>query len=334
MKILLTGAGGFVGANIAAVLARMVAAAVVRGDPAAHLVAADFRAPDAATLAFLAPLEQHITWLTVDMRDRAALCDAVTQGGITHIVHGAAVTVPHAEEGLRAEEIIDINLGGTINLLGVAARAPTVARVLLLSSSGVYGTPEGQAPAMLTQHEEGPFDLDNLYGITKYSSELLAARWGELSGKPMAAARLSAVYGPLEKASHTRPGTSTIHRLMAALRARRAITVAGPQVGRDWTYAEDVGRAVAALLGAPAWHWPVYNVSCGRRCTFAEVVSAFAAYGLQASFIDDPKAADVAMAPAQERRPLDTTRLQKDTGFVPRYGLAAGIAAWLAAEPR
>jgi nucleoside-diphosphate-sugar epimerase len=334
MKILLTGAAGFVGANIAAVLARMVAAAVVRGDSAAHLVAADFRAPAAATTALLEPLAQHITWLRIDMRDRAALCDAVTQGGITHIVHGAAVTVPGGEEELRAEEIVDINLGGTINLLGVAARAPTVARVLLLSSSGVYGAPEGQAPALLTQSEDGPFDLGNLYGITKYSSELLAARWGELAHKPMAAARLSAVYGPLERASRTRPGTSTMHGLMAALREGRAITVAGPQVGRDWTYAEDIGRAVAALLGAPAWHWPVYNVSCGRRCTFAEVVSAFTAQGLRASFVDDPKAADVAMVPAQERRPLDIARLQKDTGFVPRYGLAAGIAAWLAAEPR
>jgi nucleoside-diphosphate-sugar epimerase len=121
---------------------------------------------------------------------------------------------------------------------------------------------------------------------------------------------------------------------MAALRERRAITVAGPQVGRDWTYAEDVGRAVAALLAAPSWHWPVYNVSCGGRCTFAEVVSAFAAHGLQATFVDDPQTADVAMVPAQERRPLDTARLQKDTGFAPRYGLPAGIAAWLAAEPR
>ena len=42
---------------------------------------------------------------------------------------------------MRAAEIVDVNLGGTINILAVAASAPAVARVLVLSSSGVYEVP-------------------------------------------------------------------------------------------------------------------------------------------------------------------------------------------------
>jgi nucleoside-diphosphate-sugar epimerase len=344
MRVLLTGAGGFVGANIAAVLAPCVAELAAAGHGTAHLFAADYQPPDGAVLRFLAPHAQHVTWLTLDVRSRTELRHAVTFNGITHIVHGAAVTVPEADEAARAEEIVDINLGGTINLLAAAAAAPSVARVLVLSSSGVYEVPppESQPGAhrggVAAQQEDGVLDLGNLYSITKYSAELLAARYASLTGKPMAAVRLSAVYGPLERPRPTRPGTSTMYALMAALREKRPITVGGPSVGRDWTYAQDIGRAVASLLAAPTWNSSVYNASCGVRTTFAEVVAAFAAHGLQARWVSTSPGgvdtADVAMRPSQERAPLDIGRLQRDTGFSPAYGLSAGIAAWLAVEPQ
>ncbi len=259
----------------------------------------------------------------------------MASAGVTHIVHGAAITALPHEEAARAVEIVDVNLGSTINVLAVAAAAPEVERVLVLSSSGVYAVPPhaalGKGPRR--QPEEGELALDGLYSITKRSSELLAARFAELTGKKMAAVRLPAVYGPLERPSATRPGTSTLHRLMAALRMGRAITVAGPQVGRDWTYLADAGTAIAELLAAPEWHYSVYNVSCGHRYTFREVVAAFAAHGLQATWVRGEDHADVAMRHSHERRPLATRRLRRDTGFLPRYDLAGGIAAWLAAEP-
>ena len=116
----------------------------------------------------------------------------------------------------------------------------------------------------------------------------------------MASVRLPAVYGPLERPSSSRPGTSTMHRLMEALRHRRPVTVAGPQVGRDWTYVADAGAAIAQLLVAPSWHYSVYNVSCGHRYTFAAVVAAFAAHGLQATWVN--------VGPARRRRHVQGAR--------------------------
>lgn len=331
MRILLTGAGGFVGANVAGVLAAALAAGT---PPGARLIAADLAPPGADTRRFLAHVSEHITWVTLDVRDRDRLRELVASEGVTHIVHGAAITALPAEEAARAVEIVDVNLGSTINVLAVAAAAPRVERVLLLSSSGVYAVPpHGRLPKRARQPEEGELALDGLYSITKRSSELLAARFAQLTGKKMAAVRLPAVYGPLEKPSATRPGTSTLHRLMEALRSGRAITVAGPQVGRDWTYVADAGDAIAQLLAAPQWHYSVYNVSCGHRHTFREVVAAFAAHGLQAAWVGGEQPADVAMRHSHERLPLDTRRLRRDTSFTPQYDLAGGIAAWLAAEP-
>ena len=316
MRILLTGAGGFVGSNVAGVLAATLAA----GTPGARLIAADLAPLRAETRRLLAPVAEHVTWVTLDVRDRAALRELVAGEGVTHIVHGAAITALPDEEAARAVEIVDVNLGSTINVLAVAAAAQQVERVIVLSSSGVYAVPpHGRLDkGARRQPEEGELALDGLYSITKRSGELLAGRFAQLTGKKMAAVRLPAVYGPLEKPSATRPGTSTVHRLMEALRRRQAITVAGPQVGRDWTYVADAGDAIARLLAAPEWHYSVYNVSCGHRYAFREVVAAFAAHGLQATWIGGEEHADVAMRPSHERLPLDTRRLRRDTGFTPR----------------
>ena len=68
-----------------------------------------------------------MTWTTLDVRNREQVRDVVEREGVTHIVHGAAITALPHEEVVRAAEIIDVNLGGTINVLAVAASAPAVA---------------------------------------------------------------------------------------------------------------------------------------------------------------------------------------------------------------
>jgi nucleoside-diphosphate-sugar epimerase len=70
-------------------------------------------------------------------------------------------------------------------------------------------------------------------------------------------------------------------------------------------------------------------VSCGVGYPFRQAVDAFAAHGLRATWVTSADEADVAMRPSQARTPLDITRLREDTGFAPRYDLAAGVDAYL-----
>ena len=181
------------------------------------------------------------------------------------------------------------------------------------------------------QRETDPLELTNLYAITKHSAELLAARYAVLSGKPMAAVRLPAIYGPMERSLASRRHTSAPGLLMAALRAGRRVRVAGPEVARDWTYAADVAAGVWALLTAPGWRFPVYNLSCGQAVSFAEVVQAFVDVGLGAEWVDAVDQADIAMRPQQARAPLDIGRLQADTGFRPAFSIRDGIENWMSA---
>jgi len=171
--------------------------------------------------------------------------------------------------------------------------------------------------------------LDSLYAVTKRCAELLGERYAAILGRPVTAVRLGPLYGPLERPGRTRPHTTALHQLAVALKAGRPVRVAGPDVVRDWTYVADAADAVSALLRAPRWSHPIYNVSCGVGHPFRQAVEAFAAHGLQATWVASAEEADVAMRPSQARTPLDITRLREDTGFAPRYDLAAGIDAYL-----
>jgi UDP-glucuronate 4-epimerase len=104
---LVTGAAGFVGLNIVRRLAEY-------GVPVLALAR---RAPDAAMLQFLQPVAAHVRFAEGDVRDRDGMRTLVQREGVERIIHGAAITSAEAERD-DPSGFIDVNLGGTINLLG------------------------------------------------------------------------------------------------------------------------------------------------------------------------------------------------------------------------
>jgi UDP-glucose 4-epimerase len=321
VNILVTGALGFVGINIVRTLAAKADVTVL---------AADARAPDTVTRQFLGPVAERVHFATLDVTDRAAFQALVADAGATHIIHGAAVTPSLQQERAGTTRVVDVNLGGAINALDAAARIPSVQRFIFVSSSGVYGLTAQAAHG--TIGEDAPLVLDNLYAITKRSAELLTARYGVLHGKPMCAVRLGPIYGAMERPSASRERLSAPGQLQAAWRTGRRVTVAGPDVTRDWTYAGDVGQAIWALLAAPQWRYEVYNLSYGRAVALREMVDAFARQGLAASWVDPVEDADVAMVSAQTRTPMDGARLHADSGYRPQTDPADGVARAITLE--
>ena len=318
MRVLVTGGSGFFGLNLVRCLAQ--------ADEVMRVIAADL-APDERVRRFVAPAADRVEFVSLDVRDRAALIRLVSQAAVTHVVHAAAITPDAAREQAQSDLVVDVNLGGTVNVLEALRAVETVQRVLLVSSSGVYGAPAESLAA--AQTEDGPLQLGNLYAITKYSAELLGERYAELCGRPVAAVRLAALYGPMERPTAGRGQMSQPTQLVAALRSGRAVRVAGAAVTRDWTYVADAAEAVRALLLAPVWRYGVYNVGTGCGSTFGRLVELLVARGLRATWVDEPAAADIAMRPEQARLPLDIRRLREETGFSPRYDLANGLADYL-----
>lgn len=319
MNILITGATGFFGLNLTRVLA---------SHASTRVVATDIRQPTPEQAHFLRGAAAQVEFCVLDIRDRSAIRELLEQHQISHVVHAAALTPTLEQERSQPTQMVDINLGGTINLLDAAIQVPSIQRVITVSSSGVYGASVGATAT--TQPEEGPLLLDDLYSITKRSAELLTQRYGELSGVSMISVRLAPLYGPLERPSTSRPRMSAVGQLMDAFKSGKVIRVAGPSICRDWTYMDDAASALLALLLADNLNHAVYNVGCGTATTWKQVVGLFTLHGLVALWTDDE--ADISMRPDQERLVMDIARLQEDTGFLPCYGIDEGIASYIDAE--
>ena len=323
MNILITGALGFFGLN----LTRLVGT-----HESIHVIAADVRQPTSEQRRFLQEAAGRVEFYPLDIQDREAIRNVFERWVISHVIHAAALTPTPEQEREQPTQIVDINLGGTVNLLDAAIRGAAVERVITVSSSGVYGASKSTDGS--TQPEEGPLLLDNLYSMTKHSGELLTERYSQLSGISMTAVRLAPLYGPLERASQSRQRISGIGQLMDALKHGRAIRVGGPSIRRDWTTMVDAATALLALLEAKQLSYPVYNVGCGVAVSWRRVVDTFVAHGLVATWHADESNIEILMRPEQERLAMDISRLQIDTTFSPRVGIEEGIAYYIQEEER
>lgn len=321
MHILLTGAFGFVGINLVRTFAIL---------PNVTVTATDLHMPTPAARAFLAPVWDRVRILPLDVTDRHATQQVVTQAQPTHIVHAAGLTPSIEQERNNPTRIVDVNLNAVVNVLDAARATASVERIVNVSSSGVYGAPPANSPQR--QLEDGPFSLGGLYAITKYSAELFAARYAQLGTQQITSVRLPPVYGLMETRSPSRPRISQVGMLLEALLAKQSVRIANinsnpaMNVVRDWTHVDDIAAAIHALLVAKQWSYPVYNVSYGEGVAFATLVETFIHHGLQVEWVDDPTVADIAIPPHLARLPLDIQRLQSDTDFVPRVTFAEGVA--------
>lgn len=317
MTVLVTGAAGFVGLNIVRRLAERGAA----------VLALARRPPDAETLGFLEPVAGLVRFAEGDVRDRAGLAALVAREGVRRIVHGAAVTAAEAERDDPAG-FVDVNLGGTLNVLE-AARLAAAERVVLISSSAVYGAPAD--PARLIR-EDDPLQIGGLYTICKQAGEQLCRRYGELYGLSAVAGRLGTAYGPMERPTGSRSAMSQVHTLLHAALEGRRLQIYGADRLRDVCYVDDVADAFCALALAERLSHPVYNVSAGTAHSLRAIAAAVAELVPGPSWAPaaTPEDADLAVRPPGERGSLDLGRLRADLGFAPRFTLQDGLARYLA----
>ena len=164
MATLVTGGTGFVGANIVRDLA-------ING---LDVVSFDINGPDILLEQFLGDAASKITFVQGDIVDANSVQLLGQNHQIDKIVHAAVYTVNRtALEIERSREVISINLEGTANMLELA-RTLKVDRFVYVSSGAAYGN---ALPADQTLNEETPPSPDNLYGITKFSSEMITSRY-------------------------------------------------------------------------------------------------------------------------------------------------------------
>ena len=144
-----------------------------------------------------------------------------------------------------------------------AARRTRVPRLVLASSSSVYGNAIG-APTI----EDAPTSPFSPYGVTKLAMEHLASAYAENWGLSIAVLRYFTVYGPGQ-----RPDMA-LHRFIAALAADEPVIIYGDgEQVRDLTYVADAAAAAIAAAAADVPSGtPVFNVAGGSPTTISNVL--------------------------------------------------------------
>lgn len=322
MRILIFGGGGFVGLNIAE-------AALAAG----HAVTLFDRALPQPALDELAAIGPPCVGVTGDVRDTAAIRAAVDTG-IDAVIYGAAITADAARDAEAPEDIIDINLTALVRVLR-AARAGGVRRIVNLSSIGALGAAAFPATADLLD-ETMAADPQSLYGLTKFAGERACARLAALWDLDVRSVRLSAVFGPWERATPVRSTPSPQFQIARCALAGHPATLQRPGV-RDWLYAPDVAVAVLRLLEAPAPAHSLYHISTGQpyaALAWGEALAAAAPHaGFECRLARPGEAATVSLYGTADRAIMRTALARADFGFAARWGMRESVAhyaRWIA----
>ena len=247
--VLVTGAGGCIGAWTVAILGRS-------GVP---LVAFDLR-DDRRRPGLLLDEERvgALTWETGDIADASRLSEVVERHGVRSIIHLAGLQVPFckADPALGAR----VNVEGTINVLETA-RAAALKRLVYASSGAALGMPPG-----------GPI-LATLYGAYKLANEYTAKIYWLDWGVPSVGIRPNIVYGVGRDQGMTSRFTTGIAH--AVLGERFEIPYTGAV---SWLYAGEAASAFIAAVAKDGDDARVFNLNGGTETIEAalEILSALA----------------------------------------------------------
>lgn len=318
MTILITGGAGFVGLNLAEQCLQQGQNVVLFGPvPAkAHEYLSEFDG-----------VESRLRLVQGDVRVSAELDAAIVSNQVTRIVHGAAITADIHREKTSARTIVDVNLGGTIEVLEAALRHG-IDRVIQLGTGSIFGS-AGNVQGQLDEVSSVVVP-DSLYGISKYAAERTAVRYRHTRGLAVTVLRLGMVFGRWEYASGLRDTLSFPSQLAALARAGGHV-VLHVDAGNDWVYADDVARGIINALTAPTLPEPVYHLSAGQAWSVPDwcflLKQRYAGFTYEFSQnLDD---CTVGRNKPAKRAIFNIDRLTRDTTYRPQFLLNEAFKSYM-----
>lgn len=324
MKILLTGAAGFIGMHVAQILLK-------RGDEVVGIDSLNDYYDPALKLARLEQLKPYPNFRFVkdDISDRMVMEDLFEKGHFDAVINLAAqagvrysLKNPHA--------YVQSNLVGFANLLE-GCRHHGVKHFVYASSSSVYGA-NTKIPFSVHDPVNHPVSL---YAASKKANELMAHTYSHLYGLPTTGLRFFTVYGPWG-----RPDMA-LFKFVRAILAGEPIDIYNQgQLSRDFTHVDDIVEGIVRVadrppVGDPNWRgqtdaspapYRLYNIGNGSPVRLLDFVEAIeTALG---------KPAIRNMLPMQPGDVLatwaDTEALFEATGYKPKMALQEGVESFVA----
>jgi len=294
MRVLVTGATGFVGRHLLPALREAGHEPIALGGPQ--------DAPPAVAL---------------DLQDAEAVRAAVAAAAPDGIVHlaGQAFVPQSVADPLGT---LAVNATGTAHLLEAARACDKPVRVLVVSSAEVYGI---QRPERMPLDETAQVRPGNAYAASKMAAETYALAWHRSYGLDTLVARPFNHIGP---GQDVRFVVASFARQLAEIAAGAPplMRVGNLEAQRDFLDVRDVVAAYVLLLanGRPG---EVYNISSGRAVAIREVLRQLITIArVPVEIRDDPERMRASDLPILSG---DATKLRVETGWEPQYSLAASL---------
>ena len=310
MKILLTGADGFIGSHLAERLVR-------DGHDVRAIVL--YNSFDSRGWLDTAPREitEEIEFLPGDIRDPALMHHAVS--GREAVLHLAAlIAIPYSY--VAPDLYVQTNIQGTVNLLN-AARTADVQRFIHTSTSEVYGTAQS-----VPMSEDHPLQGQSPYSASKIGADQMVKSFYTSFGFPALTLRPFNTFGPRQSARAVIP---TIISQLAA--GKREVSLGALTPTRDFTYVPDTVSGFTAALTSDAGLGEVVNLGVGFEVSIEETFNTIAkVMDVEATAVSEAER----LRPADsevERLFSDNTKAKELFGWRPEYegleGFARGLKA-------
>jgi UDP-glucuronate 4-epimerase len=310
MNILVTGGAGFIGSHVCERLL-LAGHAVWTVDDLNTFYRPAIKEQNLADLRALA---KPFTFVKLDLCDAPALRELFTRVQFDQIIHLAARAGvrPSLEE---PELFQQVNVGGTVNLLE-AARRHGVKKVILASSSSVYGVNEKVPFA-----ENDPvFSAISPYAATKLACESLGHVYHHIYGLDVAMLRFFTVYGPRQ-----RPDLA-IHKFAKLISDGQPIPVFGDgSTARDYTYITDIVDGVIACTER-TFGYQIFNLGESQTVTLSRLIELLELALDRKAIIQrlPAQAGDVPVTFA------DITKSRAHLDYAPRVKIEQGIPKFIA----
>ncbi|WP_339844671.1 NAD-dependent epimerase [uncultured Dokdonia sp.] len=326
MKILVTGAAGFIGYHLCKRLLSEGHAVVgldnindyydpqLKFDRLKELGVVKGQAEKWNTLS-TSIVEDNFSFIRLNLQDRAALPKLFSSNSFDQVCNLAA------QAGVRysienPEVYVDTNIVGFLNILE-CCRDYKVSKLVYASSSSVYGNSK-EVPFTEKQSVDEPISI---YAATKKSNELMAHTYSHLFNIETVGLRFFTVYGPWG-----RPDMAMFLFTDAILHNKPIKVFNEGNLSRDFTYISDIIDGVMKVISSALQSKsPIYNIGNSKPVKLLDFISA-----LESELC---LTATKQMMPMQDgdvhRTWADVSSLQKDFGYEPSVSVAEGISAFV-----
>jgi len=294
MRILVTGAGGFVGRHLVRELA-------INGH---ETFAFDVK--------FSTPVDKAIDAFIGDLRDSETVRRIVASVKPEACIHlGAISFVPAGKTD--PELMFSVNVIGTVNVLEALRKHSAGSRILVISSAQVYGS-TGSVRAV---SENKPIAPVSMYAISKATADLTTLAYARQFNMHTMTARPNNHTGPGQSARFAVPSFARQVKAIARGESEPVIKVGNLESERYFIDVRDVARAYRLLIekGRPG---EAYNISSQNRIKIGTLLDNICSLaGIKPQYIVDPEK----FRPTDSSPILDISKLQNVTGWKPEIDL-------------